>query len=313
VRLDLYEAMELELRPLGISRRQFLLMTGVGAVAAMLASCEVLASCDVIEQILEKIRNRPVRRDISLLTGSDPYVTAYANAVAALRALPISNKHSWDYQWGIHTNYCPHHNWLFLPWHREFVWRFEEICRQETQNESFTLPYWNWQKNPQVPAVFLNQGSPLYHQGRTATASSTIPISISGPQEMENILAQMNFLLFGSGSISATSPQNTFASAGPLEGTPHDNIHGFVGGDMGYIDTSPRDPIFWMHHNMIECVWVDWNLKRGNPNTNDPSWTGRRFTEFVDRAGNAVSVTPFDMVLYPLFLYRYDDPVLGLG
>src|SRR5439155_10367670 len=88
--------------------------------------------------------------------------------------------------------------------------------------------------------------------------------------------------------------------------SPTTMVHGFVGGNMGAVQLSPRDPIFWTHHNMIERIWVQWNFM-GRPNANDPAWTQRRFTEFYDRQGNPVNVTVFDMILYPLLTYKYDD------
>ena len=40
---------------------------------------------------------------------------------------------------------------------------------------------------------------------------------------------------------------------------------------------SPRDPIFWLHHNMVEYLWIEWNVERENPNTNASSWTDWNF------------------------------------
>ncbi len=72
---------------------------------------------------------------------------------------------------------------------------------------------------------------------------------------------------------------------------------------------SPRDPIFWTHHNMIELCWWDWNLLRQHDNTNDSEWTSREFTEFVDENGDAANIDVATMLLFPLFSYQYDEPV----
>lgn len=74
---------------------------------------------------------------------------------------------------------------------------------------------------------------------------------------------------------------------------------------------SPRDPVFWAHHNMIELCWIDWNLYRGNPNTNDASWMNWEFTEFFDRTGNPSKMTIGASMLLPLISYRYDADVAG--
>src|SRR5262245_48458449 len=70
------------------------------------------------ESILEQIRNRPMRRDLATLSPSDPVITTYRAAVAAMKALPATDPRNWNAQAEIHFNFCPHGNWFFLPWHR---------------------------------------------------------------------------------------------------------------------------------------------------------------------------------------------------
>jgi tyrosinase len=175
----------------------------------------------------------------------------------------------------------------------------------------FALPSWNWSANPQIPAVLWNTGDSLYDSTRGATASSSVSSSVFGPPAIETILDETNFLLFASGQISASANQRQSAGYGPLEGGPHNTLHGFVGGNMGSY-MSPLDPVFWTHHNMVEAIWVEWNIRRGNPNTNSTDWTGRQFTEFFSDSGAAVTVTVLETILYPFFRYRFDDPVLGV-
>jgi tyrosinase len=95
-------------------------------------------------------------------------------------------------------------------------------------------------------------------------------------------------------------------SYGALEGTPHNYIHGFVGGDMSQFH-SPLDSVFWCHHNMIECLWVHWNLDMGNANTNDPTWSGLTFSDdFVDGDGNPAPIQVATTLLFPLITYQYE-------
>jgi tyrosinase len=42
-----------------------------------------------------------------------------------------------------------------------------------------------------------------------------------------------------------------------LEGY-HNVVHGWVGGIMNNIIYSPSDPVFWMHHAMIDRLWSLW-------------------------------------------------------
>ena len=92
---------------------------------------------------------------------------------------------------------------------------------------------------------------------------------------------------------------------GVIEGYPHNFIHNWVGGTMSRF-LSPIDPIFWTHHCMVDALWVDWNIDRGYPNTNDPDWVNTTFDEFVDGTGSPVSVNVGATVLLPLIGYTYD-------
>ncbi len=291
-----------------LSRRDFLKLSAVGAAGLALAGC----TQEQLDEILENIANRPVRRNINTMTDSDPMLVSYRAAVAAMKALPESNPRSWQAQANIHDNFCPHGNWHFLAWHRAYLWYFEEICRELSGNNEFALPYWNWQNDRQIPAAFWGGASnPLFESDRNATASSTIVSGVYAPSYIENILDETNFEVFASAAIAAgANPHTTSAPQGPLESGPHNSTHGFVGGIMGTFQ-SPRDAIFWTHHNIIDAIWVDWNIKRNNPNTNNSAWN-HTFTEFVDRHGNPVSVTSLTTTLFPLFNYRFDDPALGV-
>lgn len=271
---------------------------GITGVALWSGACE--SAC-------KKIRERPTRRNIANLPANDPIIQTYNAAVAAMIALPAADGRNWTKQALIHNNHCTHGNWWFLPWHRAYLFYFESICRKLTGNNDFALPYWNWTTSPSIPAPFWS-GS-LLHAPRSATQASVASPMVVGAPVITNILNQTNFFLFASAQ-SATPSQN--AGYGILEGTPHNSIHGFVGGDMGTY-MSPLDPIFWCHHNMVECLWVEWNLNKGNPNTNDPAWANQQFTDFVDGDGNPVTIAVATTLLMPLLSYQFEPCAPGMG
>ena len=283
------------------SRRDF--MKGAAGMTA-LAIATLTGGCELTRITTERIRRRPTRRDLTKLSPTHPIMETYRHAVTAMKALPTSDPRNWSNQADIHFNYCPHGNWYFLPWHRVYLHYFEEICRELTGDNSFALPYWNWTANPKVPDAFWGtSANPLFHSPRSATPASSASTSIVGPANMQSILSEPNFIVFASNPAVG---QRDVTGYGRLEGGPHNHIHGFVGGTMGNFH-SPLDPIFWTHHNMIECCWVHWNLKGQHPNTNDANWLDHKFTEFVDRNGNAVSITVNQTLLYPILLYQYED------
>ncbi|HMF07107.1 MAG TPA: tyrosinase family protein, partial [Methylocella sp.] len=83
-------------------------------------------------------------------------LTSYKNAIAAMLALPPTDPRNWYRNAFVHLLDCPHGNWWFLPWHRAYLVWFERICRQLSGDQNFALPYWDWTKNPQVPAAMFD-------------------------------------------------------------------------------------------------------------------------------------------------------------
>ncbi|HWN11268.1 MAG TPA: tyrosinase family protein [Pyrinomonadaceae bacterium] len=286
------------------SRRDF--MKGAGALgitglALWSGACE--SAC-------KKIKERPTRRNIANLAANDPIIQTYKDAVAAMKALPATDGRNWNKQADIHNNKCPHQNWWFLPWHRAYLANFESICRKLTGNADFALPYWNWSTSPSIPAPFWGAGNPLFNSTRTATQTSVANSLMVGPAKVTEILDQTNFFLFASGQSTTQRQRTTY---GILEGTPHNYIHNFVGGDMLSF-TSPKDPVFWCHHNMVECLWVDWNINRGNANTNDQAWYNLEFTDdFVDGDGNPAPIKVAVTMLFPLLTYQFEPCSPGMA
>src|ERR1700744_3340007 len=84
--------------------------------------------------------NLRVRRDIWTLEEDDPIIVGYRRAVEVMKARKPEKRTSWSYQAAIHGtearpnkklwNECQHFGWYFLPWHRMFIHRFEEIVRK---------------------------------------------------------------------------------------------------------------------------------------------------------------------------------------
>src|SRR6516162_7597723 len=103
----------------------------------------------------------------------------YAEAVAKMKAMSAKDPDSWVFQWYTHAvrgdrtkagelmsifgpgpspakmlaqsmwDTCQAHHAPgieddFLPWHRMYVYYFEEIIRDVSGHKDFTLPYWNY-------------------------------------------------------------------------------------------------------------------------------------------------------------------------
>jgi tyrosinase len=270
-------------------------LKNAGAFSSML----LLGGC---ESCRDRIANRPTRRNISNLPANDPVIQAFKDGVQAMKNLPANDPRSWTAQAQIHFDQCPHQNWWWLPWHRGYLLYFEAIVRKLSGYNAFALPYWNWTTNASVPSHFWGSGNPLFNSTRFINQTDTADPSWVGASVVTDILSQTNFYTFASSPAQTKRQRTTY---GMLESTPHNNIHPFVGGDMSGFH-SPLDPVFWCHHNMLDCLWNEWNVNRGNANTNEQPWWDMHFTEFVDQDGNAVDITAGLTVLFPVFNYQFE-------
>ncbi len=141
-----------------------------------------------------------------------------------------------------HFNHGIHQSSHFLPWHRDFIRRFDDALR--TYHPAVTLPYWNSvvDTSPSDPLwddAFLGQFDSAWGLDR-ALGSDTLPT--------EN---QMNTAL-GHGTYDAFWPD--------LEVNVHNAPHRWVEGKMGQRD-SPADPVFYLHHCWIDLLWAQWQLR----------------------------------------------------
>ena len=233
-------------------RRKFLRVTGAAAVAAVYLPSTARAA------------TVGTRQDLATLSVTSATITTLKNGIAAMKALPSSNSWNWNNVATLHNNYCAHNNWYILPWHRPYVGYFEWIIQNITNTPSFRLPYWNWTRNNTIPAMFWT--SPLNDTSRQVSPTSQIPNGYCDPATMVQVMSNSNFTSFAS---AQGSDQWANSGAGALEGTPHNCVHWWMGGDMNTY-MSPLDPIFWMHHSNIDRLWVVWN--QTHQNTTNSAW-----------------------------------------
>ena len=238
-----------------------------------------------------------VRSDVASMKATDPILTGYSTAIAAMQALLPSDVRNWIYQAGIHYSpnppmtdwdMCQHGTHFFWAWHRMYLYWWERIVRKYSGNPNWALPYWNWTANPKLPAPFRVLTSNLYTPNRDPNMNN------------------------GTGSLPATdvaykaplssdfSNLDYYSAQSAVESSPHNVIHGDVGGASGwmsYIDMAAQDPIFYLHHSNIDRLWDLWLAQGGGRSdpTGDATWTGKVYN-FYDENGATVSMTPCDIL-----------------
>lgn len=129
---------------------------------------------------------------------------------------------------------------MFLPWHRQFILEFEQSL-QAYASGTF-LPYWDWPNEARIPDAFGKKLLGWMHTPRKIRFTRNIN-NKNWPTQ-----SQVDDLM----SISDFS---SFSSS--LENTVHNAVHRVIGGKMS-TRLSPKDPLFFIHHVMVDKLWADW-------------------------------------------------------
>ncbi|MDA9406528.1 tyrosinase family protein [Bradyrhizobium sp. CCBAU 45384] len=185
----------------------------------------------------------------------------------------------------------------FISWHRPFLFFFEATLKRAAQEAGattqFDLPYWNWYEDEDVPKIFTEGNdatNPLWH-ARVNESVNSGALSRS-PLDQKALLPP-----------SVSDWRKCFSI--PFELDPHGAVHNLIGGDMGNILASARDPVFWVHHANIDRLWTVWTKMAGHTNPNDTAWKQTTFT--YDQAGDMKQTAGAVVDSQGSLGYRYDD------
>jgi tyrosinase len=162
--------------------------------------------------------------------------------------------------------YMQHTDPYLLPWHRIFLMLFEESLH--SYHPDVCVPYWDWTRTEEQHFPdWLTEVLPTVN-------TSTGPINVMrAPQSSANLASTVGL------TPTAISKTN-YTDFSELINGIHGAVHGWVGGSMSNPETSPADPIFWLHHANLDRLWWVWyNSSEGshqNPALADPvlhPWT----------------------------------------
>lgn len=277
------------------TRRDFMITAGTGIVAGLLSARGGFAQVAAAPKI--RIRKNVV----SAAAASD--LQSLKTGVAAMKKLAQSNPNDprgWINQAFIHGNcgrftFCQHGNWYFPPWHRSFIYYYEELIRFYSGNEDFALPYWDWSRTHSVPGSFYGSGNPLDDNVSIASSCQGAPSAGRGRSATDQFSQNDLDTFVGPAVINRIQRNPDYATygggqpgTGALEATPHNFIHRWVGGPKGsnMVQTfSPLDPIFWLHHCNIDRLYSNWLSQSGHNPPPQSAWQSKSFNDFFDRNG----------------------------
>ncbi|MBL4690867.1 MAG: tyrosinase family protein [Rhodospirillales bacterium] len=249
-----------------------------------------------------------VRRSLHGMALDDPDLVTFRDFVGIMKKNDQGQAVSWlgfslqHGKVGGDYKYCPHGDWYFLPWHREYVNMYENAAIEFTGNKSFAMPYWDWTIDRTLPEAFADPKykglpNPLYVPNRKKI---NLPDNLVGPKIMAEIYSETLYEVFGTSrnrNQNDLNPQWIIRGGGiqgTLEATPHNNVHNLIG---AYMPTagSPRDPIFMMHHCNIDRIWAYWNAL-GRKNSDAALWLNMPFKDnFIAANGSLYSKVVKDL------------------
>ncbi|XP_068653932.1 polyphenol oxidase, chloroplastic-like [Aristolochia californica] len=254
----------------------------------------------------------------------------FKRAITDMKNLP--SNHPWNFlqQARIHCAYCNaaydqknsnspvqvHFSWIFLPWHRYYLYFFERILGKIISDDTFGLPFWCYdvRDGMMFPDMYLDPNSSLYNPNRNrshfplpidllyAFDKEDLPPSATAVQDNIAYLrriftdsAPIPELFMGSALRAGDTPNGRMMS-GMLENL-HNAVHNWIGQveppnlDMGNFFSAARDTMFYAHHVNLDRLWSTYRSLIGNQTEfNDSDWLDARFV-FFDENEKVVSVT----------------------
>jgi len=132
---------------------------------------------------------------------------------------------------------------VFLAWHRQASIELQRAMKNQLVNEWITIPYWDWTfSNLKSDDLWGNDWLGPFN---SAWDLERLPTHDGVPpsQSLINGISNFNDFIIFSGNLESS--------------ILHTWGHFWTGGTMDDMD-SPKDPVFFFHHNMVDKIWADW-------------------------------------------------------
>jgi hypothetical protein len=183
----------------------------------------------------------------------------------------------------------------FFGWHRMYLYYFERVLRWAAEDETLTLPYWDYTDPAQeeLPSEFRDTTSPLFDKRRDADMNSGRMQLASVRTDVDKLLTNANFLAYEFN----------------IERGIHGYVHCTVGltcpvAHMGDVPVAGNDPIFYSHHANIDRLWSCW--QKMHPMPTNTLWLMQQFM-FPDETGALQKQPVGNFVDTHALGYKYDN------
>lgn len=152
---------------------------------------------------------------------------------------------------------------MFLPWHRAYLWWLEQALQDLV--EGAALPWWDWSTERRVPDTYRAARLGKEPNPLRATRAYVPTADPRINRRTRRAPGRNPFArLPDTSEVDAVLEDADWASFSDRIEDFHDQVHGWVGGDMGDPTTAAFDPIFFAHHCAIDRLWYLWQVRHGN-------------------------------------------------
>lgn len=272
-----------------------------------------------------------IRKDANILTAAER--VEFVTAIRALKAEGIYDQFVLRHANAIMN--AIHRAPAFLPWHRRFLFDLELELQRVSGNPNLGVPYWNWPSGGANASMWNDdllggdgdaggvvRTGPFRAGQWTIINSSGSPagplMRAFGQNGLPTLPTQTQINQVMAVTPYDVPPWNMNSSPSfrnQLEGWIGPNLHNrghvWVGGSMLPM-TSPNDPVFFMHHCMVDKLWHEWQLRFPNqgylPSTGGPF--GQNLTDPMDSTPSGqIGPRPIDVLDGAALGIIYDDTI----
>ncbi len=195
---------------------------------------------------------------------------------------------------------------VFLAWHRRFLLELEQALKNI--DPTINLPYWDWTSSRSTSTSsgqiwasnFLGQFNNAWGLNRSLGQADTLPTST----EVNNLKSETNWGRFS--YLFEGDPSRNINSI-------HAKPHSWVGGIMGQ-GGSPGDPVFYLHHAMVDKIWQEWIEARGHTSntnlhgkTSMPRYDGSNYSATYTVNNTTATSTIFNQTVNPDTMNNSDE------
>jgi tyrosinase len=153
----------------------------------------------------------------------------------------------------------------FLSWHRAYLMIMEQELQK--RNKDAFIPYWNWVDAKAVP--------PWLDSFRPTVPVDNIVVDGKPVKSVENKRNKLTKPITTQARINVLLGIDNYPDfTDELEQDPHNSGHVALGWPMRRVPVAPSDPIFWMHHGMVDRVWALWQADKTHSGM-DPKLSGK--------------------------------------